>query len=205
LGRAGEWRLASARWRLAFSARFAKPAPTRRVANVNCGIMQPNLQQDVRFNYAANAKVRRIKSDALSDRASGPQSTCLPDATSICPDSAFPFFPAREADAMAQSTICLPGSTILITGLGGAAPDFHPRQNQDHARLQGDLCHRELMTAACFRLIDNCNLVPFRSNFLPFQDCDGKEWLCAAYQGSGGSFQARRGRAMDIQTSPPRR
>ena len=50
------------------------------VANVKLRIMQPNLQQDVKFNYAAKAEVMR-KYLTLSDRASGPQSTGVRDAT----------------------------------------------------------------------------------------------------------------------------
>src|SRR5882762_6284668 len=41
-------------------------------------IMQPNLQQDVKFNYAAKQEVMQ-KYLALSDRASGPQSTGVAD------------------------------------------------------------------------------------------------------------------------------
>jgi apolipoprotein N-acyltransferase len=54
--------------------------PTTTVANVKLRIMQPNLQQDVRFNYAAKAEVMR-KYLTLSDRASGPQSTGVRDAS----------------------------------------------------------------------------------------------------------------------------
>ena len=43
--------------------------------------MQPNLQQDVKFNYAAKAEVMQ-KYLTLSDRASGPQSTGVRDARS---------------------------------------------------------------------------------------------------------------------------
>ena len=40
---------------------------------------------------------------ALSDRATGPQSTGVADVTHlIWPESAFPFFLTREPDAMAQ-------------------------------------------------------------------------------------------------------
>ena len=47
---------------------------TGMVANVKLRIMQPDLQQDVRFNYSAKAEVMQ-KYLTLSDRASGPQST----------------------------------------------------------------------------------------------------------------------------------
>ena len=103
------------------------------VANVKLRIMQPNLQQDVKFNYSAKAEVMQ-KYLTLSDRASGPQSTGVRDASIlIWPESAFPFFLTREADAMAQIAELLPKGTVLITG-SVRAPDRAARR-PDHARL----------------------------------------------------------------------
>ena len=66
--------------------------PTANVAGVKLRIMQPNLPQDARFNYSAKAQVMQ-KYLALSDRASGPQSTGVRDVNIlIWPESAFPFF-----------------------------------------------------------------------------------------------------------------
>ncbi|MGY4300763.1 apolipoprotein N-acyltransferase [Bradyrhizobium sp. i1.4.4] len=48
--------------------------PTTMVAGAKLRLMQPDLQQDAKFNYAAKAEVMK-KYLALSDRASGPQST----------------------------------------------------------------------------------------------------------------------------------
>src|SRR5258708_588586 len=63
---------------------------------------------------------------ALSDRASGPQSTGVRDASIlIWPESAFPFFLTREADAMAQIAELLPKGTVLITG-SVRAPEVPP-------------------------------------------------------------------------------
>src|SRR6185437_8140354 len=76
--------------------------PTRMVANVKLRLMQPNLQQDEKFNYSAKAAVMQ-KYLALSDRATGPNTSGVRDATIlIWPESAFPFFLTREPDAMAQ-------------------------------------------------------------------------------------------------------
>src|SRR5262249_5939118 len=95
---------------------------TQLVSNVRIRIMQPDLQQDVKFNYSAKAEVMQ-KYLTLSDRASGPQSTGVRDATIlIWPESAFPFFLTREADAMAQIAALLPKQTVLITG-SVRAPD----------------------------------------------------------------------------------
>ena len=43
--------------------------------------MQPDLQQDVKFNYSAKSAVMQ-KYLTLSDRSTGPQSTGVRDATS---------------------------------------------------------------------------------------------------------------------------
>jgi apolipoprotein N-acyltransferase len=100
--------------------------PTKMVANVKLRIMQPNLQQDVKFNYGAKQDVMQ-KYLALSDRASGPQSTGVRDASIlIWPESAFPFFLTREADAMAQIADLLPKGTVLITGAVRVPDDARP-------------------------------------------------------------------------------
>ncbi len=54
--------------------------PTAYVAGVKLRIMQPNLQQDVKFNYTAKDQVM-ARYLALSDRATGPQSSGVRDAT----------------------------------------------------------------------------------------------------------------------------
>src|SRR3954465_10747291 len=82
--------------------------PTAMLAQVKLRIMQPNLQQDVKFNYSAKAEVMK-KYLTLSDRASGPQSSGVRDTSILLwPESAFPFFLTREADAMAQIAGLLP-------------------------------------------------------------------------------------------------
>ena len=110
------------------------------LTKVKLRIMQPNLQQDVKFNYAAKAEVMQ-KYLTLSDRASGPQSTGVRDVQIlIWPESAFPFFLTREADAMAQIAELLPKGTVLMTGSVRAPgrPARRPRQ----PRLQFDISDR---------------------------------------------------------------
>ena len=68
--------------------------------------MQPNLQQDDKFNYARKQQVMS-RYLALSDREHGPQSTGLRGVTHlIWPESAFPFFLTREPDVLAQIARC---------------------------------------------------------------------------------------------------
>ena len=79
--------------------------------------MQPNLPQDEKFNYAAQAASVMARYLALSDRATGPGSSGVRDVTHlIWPDSAFPFFLQREPDAMAQIADLLPPGAVLIVG-----------------------------------------------------------------------------------------
>ena len=65
-------------------------------------IMQPNLQQDVRFNYAAKQQVARPLHCALrSHHRCRNRTGCATRRILIWPESAFPFFLAREPDALA--------------------------------------------------------------------------------------------------------
>ena len=139
--------------------------PTRLVGNVRLRIMQPNLQQDVKFNYSAKAAVMQ-KYLTLSDRASGPQSTGVRDASIlIWPESAFPFFLTREADAMAQIAALLPKETVLITG-SVRAPD-QPR-NLPVTRAYNSIYVID-HDGNVLDVYDKLHLVPF-GEFLPFQD-----------------------------------
>ncbi|MFX4450803.1 hypothetical protein ABTA90_19545, partial [Acinetobacter baumannii] len=54
--------------------------PTQFADKVKLRLMQPNLQQDVKFNYAARQMVMD-KYLSLSDRATGPQSSGVRDST----------------------------------------------------------------------------------------------------------------------------
>src|SRR6478752_4154268 len=132
---------------------------------VKLRIMQPNLQQDVKFNYSAKAEVMQ-KYLTLSDRASGPQSTGVKDAhILIWPESAFPFFLTREADAMAQIAGLLPKGTVLITG-SVRAPDVPPGVRITRA-------YNSIYTidhdGSVLSVYDKLHLVPF-GEYLPFQD-----------------------------------
>jgi len=139
--------------------------PTRLVSNVRIRIMQPNLQQDVKFNYSAKAAVMQ-KYLTLSDRASGPQSTGVRDASIlIWPESAFPFFLTREADAMAQIAALLLKETVLITG-SVRAPD-QPR-NLPVTRAYNSIYVID-HDGNVLDVYDKLHLVPF-GEYLPFQN-----------------------------------
>ena len=127
--------------RLRPTAPCASPqSPTQFVAGVKLRIMQPNLAQDEKFNYGARQQVM-ARYLALSDRATGPGATGVRDVTHlIWPESAFPFFLAREAEALAQIADLLPPGTVLIVG---AARARIGRADARHdPRLQFDLRDR---------------------------------------------------------------
>jgi apolipoprotein N-acyltransferase len=148
-----------------FGAVRLSQEPTRIVANVKLRIMQPNLQQDVKFNYAAKAEVTQ-KYLALSDRASGPQSTGVRDASIlIWPESAFPFFLTREADVMAQIADFLPKGTVLITG-SVRAPVLPPGTRITRAYNSIYVLDHD---GSILSVYDKLHLVPF-GEYLPLQD-----------------------------------
>ena len=124
----------------AYGALRLARTPTTFVDGVRLRIMQPNLQQDEKFNYAQKQQVMS-RYLALSDRATGPQSTGVRDVTHlIWPESAFPFFLTREPDALAQ---------IADAAAAGHRADHRrdPRRREappgaGHARLQFGLRDR---------------------------------------------------------------
>jgi apolipoprotein N-acyltransferase len=171
--------------------------PTAMVASVKLRIMQPNLQQDVRFNYAAKAEVMQ-KYLALSDRASGPQSTGVRDAgILIWPESAFPFFLTREADAMAQIADLLPKGTILITG-SVRAPDLPPHVAVTRAYNSIYVIDHD---GSVLSIYDKLHLVPF-GEYLPFQDWMEQLGFVQLTKVQGGFIPGVRRRTMEIPNAP---
>jgi apolipoprotein N-acyltransferase len=140
-------------------------APTTYVDKVRLRIMQPNLQQDDKFRYSQKQAVmtRYIR---LSDRASGQQASGIADVTHlIWPESAFPFFLTREADALAQIAELLPEGTVLITG-GIRAPDA-AAPNAAIARAYNSIYIID-QDGSVLSVYDKVHLVPF-GEYLPFQ------------------------------------
>jgi apolipoprotein N-acyltransferase len=171
--------------------------PTAMVANVKLRIMQPNLQQDVRFNYSAKAEVMQ-KYLTLSDRAAGPQSTGVRDASIlIWPESAFPFFLTREADAMAQIADLLPKGTVLITG-SVRAPDLPPGVKITRAYNSVYVIDHD---GSVLSVYDKLHLVPF-GEYLPFQEWMEKLGLVQLTKVQGGFIPGTRRRSMEIPNAP---
>jgi apolipoprotein N-acyltransferase len=171
--------------------------PTTLVANVKLRIMQPNLQQDVRFNYSAKAEVMQ-KYLTLSDRASGPQSTGVRDANIlIWPESAFPFFLTREADAMAQIADLLPKGTVLITG-AVRAPDLPPGVKITRAYNSIYVIDHD---GSVLSVYDKLHLVPF-GEYLPFQTWMEKLGFEQLTKVQGGFIPGTIRRTLEIPNAP---
>ena len=170
--------------------------PTEYVSGVKLRIMQPNLQQDEKFNYAAKAQVmeRYLR---LSNRATGPNSKGVHDATVlIWPESAFPFFLAREPDALTQISDLLKPSTELITGAVRAAPGAdasNPRAYNSVYVIDPDGSIRGIY--------DKVHLVPF-GEYLPFQRILERLGLRQLTKQVGGFLSGDRRRAMDVPGAP---
>jgi apolipoprotein N-acyltransferase len=171
--------------------------PTKQVANVKLRIMQPNLPQDARFNYSAKAEVMR-KYLTLSDRATGPQSTGVRDANIlIWPESAFPFFLTREADAMAQIADLLPKGTVLITG-AVRAPELPPGDKITRAYNSIYVIDHD---GSVLSVYDKLYLVPF-GEFLPFQDLMEKLGFVQLTKVQGGFIPGTRRKTMEVPNAP---
>jgi apolipoprotein N-acyltransferase len=171
--------------------------PTTMVPNAKLRIMQPNLQQDVRFNYSAKPEVMK-KYLMLSDRASGPQSNGVRNASIlIWPESAFPFFLTREADAMAQIADLLPKGTVLITG-SVRAPDLPPGAKITRAYNSIYVIDHD---GSVLSIYDKLHLVPF-GEYLPFQDWMEKLGFVQLTKVQGGFIAGARRRPMEIPNAP---
>ena len=182
---------------LVFGAVRLSLQPTTMVANVKLRIMQPNLQQDTKFNYAAKAEVMQ-KYLTLSDRASGPQSTGVRDASIlIWPESAFPFFLTREADAMAQIADLLPKGTVLIAG-SVRAPDLPPGARVTRAYNSIYVIDHD---GTVLSVYDKLHLVPF-GEFLPFQDLMEKLGFVQLTRIQGGFIPGTRRRTLEVPNAP---
>jgi apolipoprotein N-acyltransferase len=170
--------------------------PTVYVSGVKLRIMQPDLQQDEKFNYAAKEQVieRYMR---LSDRASGPNSNGVHDATVlIWPESAFPFFLTSEPDALAQIAALLKPSTELITGAVRPAPSGgagNPHAYNSVYVIDPDGSIRGIY--------DKVHLVPF-GEYLPFQRLLERLGLRQLTKQVGGFLAGERRHAMDVPRAP---
>jgi apolipoprotein N-acyltransferase len=171
--------------------------PTQFVDGVRLRIMQPNLQQDQKFNYGAKQQVMS-KYLSLSDRSTGPQSTGVRDATHlIWPESAFPFLLTREPDALAQIAELLPQGTVLITG-AVRAPELVPDANITRVYNSVYVIDHD---GSVLSVYDKVHLVPF-GEYLPFQDFLESLGLMQLTKVQGGFIAGDRRRSMEVPRAP---
>ncbi|MGJ4941160.1 apolipoprotein N-acyltransferase [Bradyrhizobium sp. HKCCYLS1011] len=171
--------------------------PTALVSGVKLRIMQPNLQQDIKFNYSAKAEVMR-QYLTLSDRASGPHAMGVRDTNIlIWPESAFPFFLTREPDAMAQIADLLPPGAALITG-SVRAPELPPNARITRAYNSIYVIDHE---GSVLSLYDKQHLVPF-GEYLPFQDAMERLGLEQLTRVQGGFIPGTIRRNLDVPHAP---
>jgi apolipoprotein N-acyltransferase len=171
--------------------------PVAFVDGVRLRIMQPNLQQDEKFNYAARQRVMS-RYLTLSDRASGPDTMGVRDATHlIWPESAFPFFIARNAEALAQIAERLPQGTVLITG--GARPDDATAGTQI---VRGyNSIYAIDHDGSIIAVYDKVHLVPF-GEYLPYQDLLESYGLMQLTKVQGGFIPGERRRLLGVPRAP---
>jgi apolipoprotein N-acyltransferase len=169
---------------------------TSLVPGVRLRIMQPNLTQDERFNYGAKQQVMS-RYLALSDRATGPETSGVKDVTHlIWPESAFPFYLAREADALAQIAGLLARRTVLITGAVRAAalaPSGAVRAYNSVYVIDRD--------GSFASIYDKVHLVPF-GEYLPFEDFLESLGLISLTKMPGGFLAGDRRRLMTVPGAP---
>jgi len=171
--------------------------PTVFVDGVRLRIMQPNLQQDEKFNYSAKQRVMSHYLE-MSDRSTGPQSAGVRDVTHlIWPESAFPFLLTREPDALAQIAALIPEGTVLITG-AVRAPELPPGQKVERAYNSIYVIDHD---GSILSVYDKIHLVPF-GEYLPFQDFLEKLGLMQLTKLPGGFIAGERRRAMEVPRAP---
>ncbi|MFT3939667.1 apolipoprotein N-acyltransferase [Rhodopseudomonas sp. BR0C11] len=175
-----------------------KLSPTQLVDNVRLRIMQPNLPQDARFNYSAKADVMQ-KYLSLSDRSTGPKSTGVRDVSLlIWPESAFPFFLSREADAMAQIAELLPKGTVLLTG-AVRPPELPPGRRITRAYNSIYAIDHD---GSILSVYDKLHLVPF-GEFLPYQNLMEKIGFVQLTKVQGGFLSGVARHNLELPNAPP--
>ena len=180
-----------------YGAMRLRQTPTAYVDGVRLRIMQPNLQQDQKFNYAARRDIMAHYL-ALSDRSTGPQTTGMRDVTHlIWPESAFPFLLTREPEAMAQIAELLPQGSVLVTGAARAADDAASGKNFRAYNSVYVIDH----DGSILSIYDKVHLVPF-GEYLPFRPVLEKLGLMQLTKLPEDFLAGDRRRVYDIPRAP---
>jgi apolipoprotein N-acyltransferase len=157
-------------------------------------IMQPNLQQDEKFNYSAkDAVVTRY-----IDLSRGGGNAPLDGITHlIWPESAFPFYLTTEPEELARIAALLPEKTFLITGADRVGEPPAGAANTDARTSIYVIDHSGAVRA----LYDKVHLVPF-GEFLPFENLLHRMGLVALTKVTGGLRSGERRQVMPVPGAP---
>jgi apolipoprotein N-acyltransferase len=170
--------------------------PTALVDGVRLRLMQPNIPQDQRFNYAAKADVIR-RYVALSSRPTDRRPRGIADVTHlIWPESAFPFFVTREADALAAIADLLPPGAVLITGAARLADTSRPGRIEAYNSVY--VFDADGAIAAVY---DKVHLVPF-GEFIPLAGLMRRFGVEQLVRVPGGFLAGDRLRTIDLPRTP---
>jgi apolipoprotein N-acyltransferase len=171
--------------------------PTGFVDGVHLRIMQPNIPQDEKFNYANKQQIMNHYV-ALSEHGDDYGPTGLRDVTHlIWPESAFPFFLTREPDALAAIAEMLAPNTTLITGAASRAEPLPGRSGLRAYNSIYAIDHNGTILAS----YDKLHLVPF-GEYLPFQDFLERIGLMQLTKVQGGFLAGERRRKIAIPGAP---
>jgi apolipoprotein N-acyltransferase len=141
--------------------RLARNPDVSVVDNVRLRIMQPNVQQDERFNYNAKQQIMSRYISLSEGSAGGLRNVNF----LIWPESAFPFFLTREPDALAMIANLLAPDAVLLTGAASLAEQAPGRTGLRAYNSVYAIDHNGALLAR----YDKVHLVPF-GEYLPFQD-----------------------------------
>ena len=171
--------------------------PTSFVKGVKLRLMQADLQQNEKFNYADRDKIM-ARYLALSDRATGPHSNGVHDVTTlIWPESSFPFFLTREPEELAKIVALLKPHTELITGAVRLASQA-PGSKKVHAYNSIYVIDPDGTIRGIY---DKVHLVPF-GEYLPFKPLLKAIGLRKLTHDVGGFLSGDRRRTMDVPGAP---
>ncbi|HRK23966.1 MAG TPA: apolipoprotein N-acyltransferase [Beijerinckiaceae bacterium] len=141
---------------------LAQPQRIETVPNVRLRLVQPNMSQREKIAQQDGLAVLR-RLIAQSDRATGPKSTGMVDATHVIwPESPFPFLLTNEPSAMAELARVQPPSTTVLTGAVRAEP------GPDRSRIYYNSLVALGAKATILATYDKVHLVPF-GEYLPLE------------------------------------
>ncbi len=162
--------------------------PTDTVEGVRLRIMQPNLQQDVKFNYGAKNEVMR-RYVALSERVTGPGARSWRHHPSDLAGIRVSVLPHPRARRLAAIAAMLPADTVLITGAARAA---EPVPGVKGVRAYNSIYVID-HDGSILSIYDKVHLVPF-GEYLPFQDFLERLGLMQLTKVQGGFLAGERRR-----------